>query len=266
MDMIAPFAKTGLITHAQDLWLAIPTGFLLGLSLQLAGFTDGRKIGKAFYFNDVDVPIVMFSAIITGMLGLWGLSLIGYLDISKVYFVPTYLYPVMVGGFLFGIGMVVGGYCPGTALASVVSGKLDALVYLLGFFIGSLVFGDFYPIWKDFYKSDYRGFWRLDEIFGTSLGTTILIMVVIAVGASLFMRIVQHKVWHNVEHTTSGLLKSIQYAVVGLALVMGVAMAFYPNPAFVPSEAVDDSYHMVPRLQTETAAAAAQKTNEAEEE
>ena len=139
MDMIAPFAKTGLITEAQNLWLAIPTGFLLGLSLQLAGFTDGRKIGRAFYFNDVDVPIVMFSAIITGMLGLWGLSLIGYLDISKVYFVPTYLYPVMLGGFLFGIGMVVGGYCPGTALASVVSGKLDALVYLLGFFIGRLL-------------------------------------------------------------------------------------------------------------------------------
>jgi len=266
MDMIAPFAKTGLISDVQNLWLAIPTGFLLGLSLQLAGFTDGRKIGRAFYFNDVDVPIVMFSAIITGMLGLWGLSLIGYLDISKVYFVPTYLYPVMVGGFLFGIGMVVGGYCPGTALASVVSGKLDALVYLLGFFIGSLVFGDLYPIWKDFYKSDYRGHWRLDEVFGTSLGLTILIMVVIAVVASLFMRFVQRKAWNNVEPVGSGLLKSIQYAVVGLALVMGAAMAFFPNPAFVPSEAVDDSYHVVPRLQTEMPAPAQQKTITVEEE
>jgi len=173
---------------------------------------------------------------------------------------------VMVGGFLFGIGMVVGGYCPGTALASVVSGKLDALVYLLGFFIGSLVFGDFYPIWKDFYKSDYRGYWRLDEVFGTSLGRTILIMVVIAVVASLFMRFVQRKVWNNVESTTSGLLKSIQYAVVGLALVMGAAMAFFPNPAFVPSEAVDDSHYLVPRLQNEVPAAATQKTTEVEEE
>jgi uncharacterized membrane protein YedE/YeeE len=266
MDMIAPFAKTGLITEAQNLWLAIPTGFLLGLSLQLAGFTDGRKIGRAFYFNDVDVPIVMFSAIITGMLGLWGLSLIGYLDISKVYFVPTYLYPVMVGGFLFGIGMVVGGYCPGTALASVVSGKIDALVYLLGFFVGALLFGDLYPVWEGFYKSDYRGYFRLDEVFGTSLGVTILIMVAIAVVSSLFMRFVQRKVWHNVEPVGSGLLKSIQYAVVGLALVMGAAMAFYPNPAFVPSEAVDDSYYIVPRLQIEVTEPAVQKTSEGEAE
>ena len=254
MDMIAPFAKTGLITEAQNLWLAIPTGFLLGLSLQLAGFTDGRKIGRAFYFNDVDVPIVMFSAIITGMLGLWGLSLIGYLDISKVYFIPTYLYPVMVGGFLFGIGMVIGGYCPGTALASVVSGKVDALVYLLGFFVGSLLFGDLYPIWKDFYKSDYRGFYRLDEVFGASLGVTILGMVVIAVVASLFMRLVQQQVWHNVEPISSSLLKSIQYALVGLALLTASLMALFPNGAFVPSEAVDDSYYLVPRFGPEAPA------------
>ena len=263
--MIAPFAKTGLITEVQNLWLAIPTGFLLGLSLQLAGFTDGRKIGKAFYFNDVDVPIVMFSAIITGMLGLWGLSLIGYLDISKVYFVPTYLYPVMVGGFLFGIGMVVGGYCPGTALASVVSGKLDALIYLVGFFAGSLLFGDFFPIWRDFYKSDFRGYWRLDEVFGTSVGITILIMVVIAVAGSLFMRFVQRQIWHNFEPTSSAMLKSIQYLLVGLALLTAAAMAFYANPAFVPSEAVDDSYYLVPRFSAE-ATPAAQQTSEVEEE
>jgi hypothetical protein len=251
MDMIAPFAKTGLINEAQNLWLAIPTGFLLGLSLQLAGFTDGRKIGRAFYFKDVDVPIVMFSAIMTGMLGLWGLSLAGYLDISKVYFVPTYLYPVMVGGFLFGIGMVVGGYCPGTALASVVSGKMDALVYLLGFFAGSLLFGDLYPVWQDFYNSDYRGYLRLDAIFGTSLGVTILIMVVIAVVASLFMRWVQQLIWHNVQPISSSLLKSIQFGLVGLALATATLMAFFPNAAFVPSEAVDDSYYLVPRFSAE---------------
>ncbi len=51
MDMIAPFAKTGLISDTLNLWLAIPAGFLLGLALQLAGFTDSRKIGKAFYLR-----------------------------------------------------------------------------------------------------------------------------------------------------------------------------------------------------------------------
>ncbi|MEN8168471.1 MAG: YeeE/YedE thiosulfate transporter family protein [Pseudomonadota bacterium] len=247
MDMIAPFAKTGLISDALNLWLAIPTGFLLGLALQLAGFTDGRKIGRAFYFNDTDVPIVMFSAIITGMLGLWGLSLIGYIDISLVYFVPTYLAPVMVGGLLFGIGMVVGGYCPGTALASAVAGKLDALVFLIGFFIGSLIFGDFYPVWEDFYQSDYRGRLRLDELFGTSVGFTILIMVVIAIAWSLLMRLVQQRVWRNLVPVSSVLLRYAQYTVIGLALSLAAIMTFFPNSMFIPGEAVEESYHMVPR-------------------
>jgi uncharacterized membrane protein YedE/YeeE len=253
MDMIAPFAKTGLISPTLNLWLAIPTGFLLGLALQLAGFTDGRKIGRAFYFQDVDVPIVMFSAIITGMLGLWGLSLIGYLDISLVYFVPTYLAPVMVGGLLFGIGMVVGGYCPGTALASVVAGKLDALLFLVGFFIGSLLFGDLFPVWADFYRSDYQGLYRLDDLFDTSLGSTILIMVVIAIVASLFLRQIQKQFWHNVAPSAPGLLKSTQYALVGLALIAATLMAFFPNAAFVPAEGVEDPYYIVPRLPPETA-------------
>lgn len=247
MDMIAPFAKTGLISEVQNLWLAIPTGFLLGLALQLAGFTDGRKIGRAFYFNDADVPIVMFTAIITGMLGLWGLGLIGYLDISKVFFLPTYLAPVIVGGLLFGIGMVTGGYCPGTALASIMAGKLDALVFLVGFFIGSLLFGDLFPIWETFYKSDFRGVLRLDQVFGISLGVTILIMVVIAIAASLALRFVQHRVWHNVQPISSQFFKSTQYALVGLALISAVGMAFFPNSAYLPGEAVEDSYYLVPR-------------------
>ncbi|HBE92403.1 MAG TPA: sulfurtransferase, partial [Gammaproteobacteria bacterium] len=98
------------------------------------GFTDSRKIGRLFYFKDVDVPVVMFSAIVTAMLGLWGLSLIGFIDTENFYFLPTYLAPVAVAGVLFGVGMVVGGFCPGTAAASMVTGKIDPMVFMGGFF------------------------------------------------------------------------------------------------------------------------------------
>jgi hypothetical protein len=94
MDMIAPLAKTGAISPELNLWLAIPIGFVFGFALFHAGFTDGRRIAWAFYFKDVGVPVVMFSAIVTGMLGLWGLSLAGFLDISEVYLLPTFLLPM----------------------------------------------------------------------------------------------------------------------------------------------------------------------------
>jgi hypothetical protein len=82
MDMIAPLAKTGVISPELNLWLAVPIGFVFGFALFHAGFTDGRRIAWAFYFKDVGVPVVMFSAIVTGMLGLWGLSLVGFLDMQ----------------------------------------------------------------------------------------------------------------------------------------------------------------------------------------
>ena len=112
MDMIAPLVKTGVISSSLNLWLALPIGFVFGFALFHAGFTDSRRIAWAFYFKDVGVPVVMFSAIATGMLGLWGLSLIGFLDISQVYMLPTFLLPMAAGGLIFGLGMVIGGYCP----------------------------------------------------------------------------------------------------------------------------------------------------------
>ena len=99
--MIAPLAKSGAISASTNLWLAIPIGIVFGYALFHAGFTDSRRIAWAFYFKDVGVPVVMFSAIATGMLGLWGLSALGVLDISRVYMLPTFLWPMAIGGLIF---------------------------------------------------------------------------------------------------------------------------------------------------------------------
>ena len=144
----------------------------------------------------------MFSAITTGMLGLWGLSLVGWLDISLVYMLPTYLLPMAVGGVLFGIGMVIGGYCPGTAIAAVATGKIDGIVFIVGFLIGSLVFGDFFPVWGDFYNSDYMGAFRLDQLLGIGLGPMVLIMVIVAVVGTIAMIFVQDAVWGQSDTMT----------------------------------------------------------------
>jgi uncharacterized membrane protein YedE/YeeE len=115
MDLSLPLAKTGAISAATNLWLAIPIGMLFGYALFHAGLHRQPADRLGFYFKDVGVPVVMFSAIVTGMLGLWGMSLAGIIDISQVYMLPTFLVPMAVGGLLFGVGMATGGYCPGTA-------------------------------------------------------------------------------------------------------------------------------------------------------
>lgn len=248
MDLIAPFAKTGVISATMNLWLAVPIGFVFGFALFHAGFTDSRRIAWAFYFKDVGVPVVMFSAIVTGMLGLWGLSLIGFIDISKVYLLPTFLLPMAIGGLLFGLGMVIGGYCPGTAVASIATGKLDALIFIVGFLLGSLVFGDLFPVWGDFYNSNYLGVLRLDQALGIQLGTAVLMIVIIAVAGTLAMRAVQHRFWPSEEEEPQReRTMKLQGTLIAIALVIGFVLAFYPTDSFI-DDALDPPYYIVPKV------------------
>jgi len=251
MDIVLPLAKSGAISAVTSLWLAIPIGFIFGFALFHAGFTDSRRIAWAFYFKDVGVPVVMFSAIATGMVGLWGLSLIGVLDVSMVYMLPTYLLPMAVGGLLFGVGMVIGGYCPGTAIASIATGKIDALVFIVGFLIGSLVFGDFFPVWGDFYDSDYMGAFRLDQWLGIGLGPMVLIVVLVAVAGSLGMIYVQRLVWPAPDsESTAPQFMKLQGALVAFAIVVGIVFSFFPTDAFI-DDTTETPYYIVPRAEAD---------------
>lgn len=238
MDLIAPLVKNGIISEAVNLWMAIPIGFIFGFGLYHAGFTDSRRIANAFYLKEVSVPVVMFSAIVTGMLGLWLLSLIGFIDTSQMYYLPTYLKPMALGGFLFGIGMIVGGFCPGTAAASVATGRVDAMVFVIGFLGGSILFGDLFPVWGDFYNSDYRGVYRLDQLFGMSLGATVFMLVIIAVAGTLMMRFGQHYFWPKPEEEPLSFKQVLKYEApfVTLAVLIGLVLAFFPTEHFFENE------------------------------
>lgn len=193
--MIGPLVKNGIISEDINLLFSVLIGILFGYALQRSGMTNSRKIAETFYLKEVHVPIEMFTAIVTAAIGFWGLSLLGVIDASKVYFLPSYLFPMIVAGFIFGIGMAVGGFCPGTSLASMVTGKIDALVFVIGVFLGSLIFGDLYPLWGKFYASDAHGVWRIDQLLNINLGLAILIVTVLAVVGSIGMRKLQFKFW-----------------------------------------------------------------------
>lgn len=232
---IAPFVTHGLISNTVNLWLAVPIGFVFGFGLYHGGFTDSRRIAAVFYMKDVSVPVEMFAAIVTGMLGLWILGLIGFINLSQVYFLPTYLAPMAVAGLLFGVGMAMGGFCPGTAMASVATGRIDAMIFVLGVFAGSLVFGDLFPLWSHFYHSDFRGVFRLNELFGTSLGVALFIVSVAAVAGTLLMRYGQKYFWSTPDDEKLTPIQVMEYEapVVAVALVVALVVAFFPSEAFM---------------------------------
>lgn len=107
---MAPFYKYGFFGEATSFLIAFLIGIGFGFWLERAGFGYSRKLALQFYFRDMTVLKVMFTAIITGMIGLLFLSLFGVINLELIYINPTYLWPQILGGLILGFGFIIGGY------------------------------------------------------------------------------------------------------------------------------------------------------------
>src|SRR3989304_1666475 len=117
-------------------------GFTFGYTLEMSGFGDSRKLAAQFYFTEMTVLKVMFTAITVAMVLLFGAVGFGILDFSQVWVNPTYLASGILGGLIMGVGFIVGGVCPPTFLASAYTGKNDGRLFMLGGFVGAFLFGE----------------------------------------------------------------------------------------------------------------------------
>ena len=178
--MSAPFFKYGLFGDEASLLVAFAIGIGFGFFLERAGFGSARKLVAQFYLTDLAVFKVMFSAIVTAMLGVTYLAWMGILDLSLVYLVPTYWAAQVVGGLLLGVGFVVGGYCPGTSVAAVATGKIDGLVYVLGIVAGTLTFAGLFPLLRGLYVAGSAGAKTLPQILHLPYGLVVFAVVLMA--------------------------------------------------------------------------------------
>lgn len=155
-----PLADTLGLPQQVDFVIAFAIGIGFGFFLERAGFGNANKLAMQFYFRDLTVFKVMFTGIVTAMIGLVVLSSSGLLDMNLLYINPTYLWAGVVGGLIMGFGFIIGGYCPGTALVGVVTAKVDALFAVLGGFIGMFVFAELIPIqvFRALYLHETPGF------------------------------------------------------------------------------------------------------------
>jgi len=180
--MSAPLFKYGVFGYETSLIVAFLIGIGFGFFLERAGFGSARKLVSQFYLNDLAVFKVMFTAIVTAMLGVTYLSWAGWLDLSQVYLGTTYWIAQIVGGLLLGVGFVVGGYCPGTSIVSTATGKLDGLVFVVGFFAGTLGFGLLFPLLKGLRQAGNVGPMTLPQVLGVPYGLIVFGVVLMAVG------------------------------------------------------------------------------------
>lgn len=150
--------------------LAVALGIGFGFCLERAGFGSARKLTAVFYFYDMSVVKVMFSAIVTAMVGLFALSGAGLLDLAEVYIEPTNYAAAIVGGLVFGAGFVIGGYCPGTAVASCATGRLDGLAFIGGMLAGVYAFAELMPGVDQWVADTAQGELTLPSLTGIPAG------------------------------------------------------------------------------------------------
>jgi hypothetical protein len=184
----------GVIGQGWDLVIALLIGMAFGYVLESAGFSSARKLAGVFYGYDFTVLRVFFTAAITASVGLLYFGYMGWLDLSMVYVNETFLYATLIGGVVMGAGFITGGYCPGTSMCGVAIGKIDAMVFTAGMFVGILLFSEAFPLISGLYDGNAMGPVKVYETLNMSSGLFVLLLIIVALVAFIVTAMIQKRV------------------------------------------------------------------------
>jgi uncharacterized membrane protein YedE/YeeE len=176
----APFYEFGAFGEYGALVAALVIGIAFGAALERAGLGSAGKLAGQFYLTDFTVIKVMFTAIVTAMLGVFWLGRLGVLDVARVAVPETWAAPQLLGGAVFGIGFVLAGLCPGTSCVAAATGRLDGAMTVAGMFTGALLTGLFFAPLQHLYAATPLGIRTLPQALHASYGTVVAAVVLLA--------------------------------------------------------------------------------------
>ena len=156
--------------------IAIALGVAFGFCLERGGMAYAPKLAGQFTGTDFTVLRVMFSAIITAMLGLFWLDRLALIDFAHVYVPDTYLPAQITGGLIFGAGFATAGLCPGTSCVAAATGRLDGLAVMVGLIIGVIAFNMAHPVYDGVPET-------LPSALGIPYGIVVFLVVLLALVA-----------------------------------------------------------------------------------
>jgi uncharacterized membrane protein YedE/YeeE len=159
-------------------WLAIPMGIIFGVLLHRGGVANYNVIVNQFRFKDFTVLKIMFTAIIVGGIGVLLLKTTGH---AQYHIKPANMLGVSLGAALFGVGMALYGYCPGTGVAAMATGSIHATVGFAGMLVGGVLYAlSFTWVEANIQKVAALGKLRLPDVTGVPDWGWFVILVAIA--------------------------------------------------------------------------------------
>lgn len=123
-------------------------GIAFGFLLQKGGVTYYHLIINQLLLRNFIVFKVIFSAIITGMIGVYALRELGLVELHPK---SAHVTSVVGGGLIFGVGFALLGYCPGTSAGAIGMGSVHAAFGVIGIILGAGVYANYYPKIKEKY-------------------------------------------------------------------------------------------------------------------
>lgn len=127
------------------LLLGLLTGIVFGFLLQKGRVAKFEVITGQLLLRDWTVAKIMLTAIAVGSIGVYALVT---MELASLHIKPALLVGVIFGGLLFGCGMAILGYCPGTTVAACGEGHRDALFGLAGMLAGAFTYVWLFPAWN----------------------------------------------------------------------------------------------------------------------
>lgn len=215
-----------IIGNELNLIIAFLIGIGFGFALEQAGFSTSKKLVGLFYGYDFTVLKVFMTGGLTAMTGVIILTHYGLLDIDLVYINRLYLWSAIVGGLIMGLGFVIGGFCPGTSICAAAIGKIDAMYFVLGSFIGVYIFAEGYPLFEGLYKSSFYGSPFIYDTLGISRGLFAFSFITIAIILYWIVSWIQAKV-NKQEINFNDYKNYIPISIV--AFMIAFSTLFLPN-------------------------------------
>ncbi len=196
-------------------WMILFWGFLFGSLLVLAGLNKFDVISGNAVLKDLTIAKAILIVIGVGALLL---NVEIALGLASYHVKPFILGGIVLGGLVFGTGMAILGYCPGTLAVSLGEGSLDALAGILGGLTGGLVFTGLKPF--------------LNPVLGPDLGKISLftltgkqpvvffVLLTLLAAVFIFFAFLLHR--HEKRINRPGLNYRWLYSGIGLAILNAV--------------------------------------------
>ena len=184
-------------------FLILAFGFLFGAILQSARLNKYNTISGMARLEDFTVAKAIAVAVGIGAIIL---SIEIGLGFASFHVKPILLTGIGIGGLIFGAGMAILGYCPGTLPISLGEGSLDALVGIIGCICAGIVYTLIQPFLQGLLGPDL-GKHSLQGALGGGSLYYILVFVfgMLLIGIAFLLNKIERKKTYNWLYAGAGL-------------------------------------------------------------